>query len=625
MNVELQVAYKFITSKLRLVKLRAPSIQRNQRLPRAQLPFSTLQRRSHPATSDSLRAHHESLGREPPQIRPIPISCPGCGALSQQLYKDEAGFYNIDRRSVQAYLYGDEIFQPANPYPVRQGSIGDEIDTAKLANNATQESHEIPYCDRCHNLLHHNQGLSIANPTLADINATLKASPHHKNHVYHVLDAADFPMSLIPTLHETLALGHIRSRNRRARQTYYSHGLETDMSFIITRADLLAPKKQQVDNLLPKLVEILRDAMGTFGQRARLHVRCVSSYRGWWTKTVKEEIWERGGGQWLVGKVNVGKSGLLQTVFPKGRCDSADFRKLETASGNETLASDELRVFKHHPRSTDADMPEKFPSFSLLPPPQPLVKYPTMPIISSLPGTTASPIRIPFGNKKGELIDLPGLNRVDLSPYVFPEHRQKLIMESRLKPERIIIKPGSSLLLGGLIRITPTTEDQIIMAHVFAPLPIHLTKTEKATELQTGSIQVPTIPNYATPEAQNSMALAGTFTLKTDVTKEYAGPLTRKDAVGLKLDRLPFVVYGTDILIAGCGWVELLAQVRRPKGEDGELSQLIASAKMSGGSKHMLVPKQPQVEIWSPEGKCIRARICIGAWALGGRGPRIKK
>lgn len=86
---------------------------------------------------------------------------------------------------------------------------------------------------------------------------------------------------------------------------------------------------------------------------------------------------------------------------------------------------------------------------SLLPPAQPETPYPRMPLVSSLPGTTASPIRIPFGNNKGELIDLPGIYRSSFETSILPQHRKTLIMESRVVPEQYVVKPGQSLLLGG--------------------------------------------------------------------------------------------------------------------------------------------------------------------------------
>jgi hypothetical protein len=389
------------------------------------------------------------------------------------------------------------------------------------------------------------------------------------------------------------------------------------MSFIIARSDLLAPGKEQVDAMLPKLVEILRDAMGAFGQKARLHVRCVSSRKGWWNKTVKEEIWERGGGQWLVGKVNVGKSGLLETVFPKARCEGRDVENL-MIEANRIGPNASASVDQHNKIAADnkpeISSPEVFDEgFSLLPPPQPLKKYPTMPVISSLPGTTVSPIRIPFGNHKGELIDLPGLERSDLSPYVLEAHRHKLLLQYRMRPERIVIKPGSSLLLGGLIRITPITPNQIVMAHVFAPLTQHLTNTQKAIDLQTGALSTPSVPSMATPEAQSCMKRAGIFTLDTDVTRAYTNSLTRKDALGIKPESLPFAMYATDILIAGCGWVELVAQVRRRRMDDS-MTRLLDGAGLEAVTKGL-----PEVEVWSPEGKVVSSRTCIEAWALGKR------
>ena len=79
---------------------------------------------------------------------------------------------------------------------------------------------------------------------------------------------------------------------------------------------------------------------------------------------------------------------------------------------------------------------------SLLPPLQAETAYPRMPIVSSLPGTTASPIRIPFGNGKGELIDLPGVTRSSLHKHVQQERRKELIMHHRVVPEQHTIKPG---------------------------------------------------------------------------------------------------------------------------------------------------------------------------------------
>jgi hypothetical protein len=391
------------------------------------------------------------------------------------------------------------------------------------------------------------------------------------------------------------------------------------MSFIITRSDLLAPKKEQVDSLMPQLREILRDALGKSGDRARLgNVRLVSSKRGWWTREVKTTIWERGGANWLVGKANVGKSNIFEVIYPKGtNDDTPNFQgardEARRASVQSALAAeehllpdtDQIGVANFKPTDTEPEPePESKPedervadfhnTSSLLPPPQPEVNYPVMPIISSLPGTTASPIRIPFGKGKGELIDLPGLERRTLEPYVKPEHQLDIVMKRRVTPERIVIKPGSSLVLGGgLIRITPKTPGLIFMAHAFVPMSTHLTSTQKAMELENGERDI-NIASIVNDEKKGSVAQAGLFKLSSNVTKKYAGPLTRRDDVGLNVSRLPFVVWATDILIEGCGWVEVVAQVRKPRRTPAWCDDVDAVAKRSEGQE------QGSDASWSP-------------------------
>jgi hypothetical protein len=467
----------------------------------------------------------------------------------------------------------------------------------------------VPICDRCHHLVHHHVGESINHPSLQSIQATIDESPHKYNHIYHVLDAADFPMSLLPNLHKTLN-AHLRTQNRRSTDVHYSKGRAIEISFIINRSDLLAPKKEQVDKMMATLREILRDTLGPTGEQVRLgNVRCVSSKRGWWTKEIKNDIWERGGGGWLVGKVNVGKSNLFEVVFPKGRNDEpVNFDRVRNEIRNRPLQLEQNNTKRS---LTDAAFDN---SSSLLPPAQEETKYPVMPIISALPGTTASPIRIPFGNGKGELIDLPGLSRASLEPYVKPEHRQDLVMKSRVIPERIVIKPGSSILLGGgLIRITPKTPDLVFMSHAFVPLSVHLTSTPKAIDMQAGIRDVH-IPSVVDVSAKGKMASAGVFKLQWDVTRRHTGPLTRKDAVGLQPSVLPFIVYSTDILIEGCGWVELVAQVRKPKLEHTD------ALGVAMGEMHSAAPF-PEIEVFTPEGKFVGQRRPLNAWMTSGPKP----
>jgi len=575
----------------------------------------------------------------------LPWTCPGCGAYTQTLNADDAGFYSTSRKTVKAFVaarnavakrkhteeavglanvdndtgtgvpesFGLEdapTFQPWSAFSSDQKTS----DSGSASELALGDMPSTPVCDRCHALLHHHKGTSIIHPTIQSIQDIIADSPYKYNHVYHILDAADFPLSLIPQLHQHLSLMPQRSHNRRAKTSRFYHGQKSEMSFIITRSDLLAPTKEQVDQMMPYLLQVLRDALGSRGEDVRLgNVRCVSSKRGWWTKQLKDAIWERGGGGWMVGKANVGKSSLFESVFPKGR-SQVDFQVLrhealqDQSEGGVGLATTRNGPF-HTERFDQEGLPisespllevtEGLDEDSMLPPAPQETDYPVMPIVSSLPGTTASPIRLPFGGGRGELIDLPGLDRGNLETYVSDEHQLDLVMQSRIKPEQYVVKPGQSMVIGGLIRITPTTPDIVLLACPFVPLDSHVTNTDKAIAIQTQTVPSG-IPTITAAGVGKKMVSAGNFELKWDVTKQRAGPLTAASAVGLKPQVLPFTVFSADILIEGCGWVELAVQVRKRdyRGLEGVIDF-------------------PSVEVFSPEGKHIGVRRPMNAWALG--------
>ena len=461
---------------------------------------------------------------------------------------------------------------------------------------------KTPVCNRCHELLHHKTGVSIEHPTLKSIQAIISESPHKYNHVYHVLDAADFPLSVIPNLQQYLSLTPQRSHNRRAKKTKFYQGRRADMSFIITRSDLLAPTKEQVDEMMPYLREVLRDALGFSSSRMRLgNVHCVSSKRGWWTRKLKEDIWDRGGGGWLVGKVNVGKSNLFDSIFPKGR-------SIALPSVIERQKETTIRNGLHITSCFNDTIRED----SLLPPASLETPYPMMPIVSHMPGTTAAPIRLSFGGGKGELVDLPGLPRGSFENYVIDDHKADYLMQHRISPKQFVIKPGQSLLLGGLVRITPATPHVIMLAYPFLPIQSHVTSTTKAIEIQTQK-DLSGISKMAIPKIGGKMALAGTFPLKWDVTKKRAGPLTSSDGVGLDTKLLPFRILSTDILIEGSGWVELVVQIRK--------GPLNVDAEGEGVKEYMTSGVFPEVDVYSPQGKCIGARRPMNAWLAGGPKP----
>ena len=385
------------------------------------------------------------------------------------------------------------------------------------------------------------------------------------------------------------------------------------MSFIITRSDLLAPKKEQVDSLMPYVLQVLRDALGGYAENVRLgNVRCVSSKRGWWTKQVKEDIWTRGGGGWMVGKVNVGKSNLFENVLPKGRNDDHHLGSLRHPAqpkmpGDIHKANGDEQRIGQSTQDPPEEMKSQLPEDSLLPPAPSETPYPVLPLVSSLPGTTASPIRIPFGGGKGELIDLPGLARGNLEHFVTDPHKIDLVMRDRIKPEQLVIKPGQSLLVGGLFRLTPTTPNLVFLAYPFLPLSCHVTSTERAIAIHTqhGDSGVSTI---AKPGIGSRMKSAGSFSLKWDVTKQRAGPLTKAAAAGLNTKTLSFVVFSADILVEGCGWIELAAQVRKRDMEAG-----------TEPNDSFDTRPYPRIEVSSPDGGHVGVRQPMGIWSLCGK------
>ena len=588
----------------------------------------------------NLRTESSKLSLDPRTTSVLlPHTCPGCGAFTQDLRPDQAGFFSVGRKQVKQYLertaFGPstpkdpetEIFNKVSLHLANdlqktfqnagaqqhQFQLHDSVETARKRDKAT------PICDRCHDLIHHGTGTPITDMTIHSVKAMISESPYKRNHIYHVLDAADFPLSLVPTLHNRLSLAPQRSKNRRATTEVYMQGRKADLSFIITRADLLAPRKEQVDHLMPYLVQVLRDAIGGSADHVRLgNVHCVSSKRGWWTVGIKDQIWDRGGAGWMVGKANVGKSTLFESVFPKGRSSGTGPLKPNPRSAlpteaedledhieddSETTTEQITDSSSARPTTDGSDVLRDFGD-ALLPPVPKEQNYPTLPIASSLPGTTAAPLRHLFGNGKGELIDLPGLPRGDLHDLVLPEYQKDLVMSSRITPKQITIKPRQSLLVGGLFRIDSLHPSAVLLAYTFAPLPTYVMDTEMAKQTS-AETKISSRVDIAKTEVKDRMKSAGSFPLKWDVTKTRTGSLTRKDAGGLSANRLPFMVLSTDVLIEGCGWIELVAQVRKREleGDDQE-------------SPWFDTRPYPMIEIFSPNGGHIGVRRPMEAWSL---------
>ncbi|KAG6208576.1 hypothetical protein E4U35_008271 [Claviceps purpurea] len=512
--------------------------------------------------------------------RTLPVTCSGCGAFSQTADAQQLGYFDLQRKKVQQWLK-PQNGKASNSRRLREAAAEeDEIVDNLLKNMPSEElkalglsaetmfgeeqatvanpvAEKPPVCDRCHDLIYYSTTKDTAkvpmpHPTVESLRETIEESPYRYNHVYHIIDAADFPMSLIPRLNVLLGGKNLRTKNRRSRPEKPYGDQQIEMSFIITRSDLLGPTKEIVDSKMPYLREVLREALGRFGSRVRLgNVSCVSARRVWWTKELREEVWNRGGGGWMVGKVNVGKSQLFEHIYPKGRMSE------DGGEDQADAVSDETGRGKKFQQDLDLD--------ELLPPAQPATNYPPMPLVSPLPGTTASPIRVPFGNGKGELIDLPGLARSDLELFVKKEDRETLVMQKRVVPEQRTVKSGRSLILGGgLIRITPRTPGLIFLMYNFTPLKDHVTVTDKAIAFSENTRVSIGVPSILSPDVNEYTSKhAGRFKLSYDVTKASAGPLTRKNAVAIPVERLSFRVLSVDILIEGVGFVEITVQVRR--------------------------------------------------------------
>ncbi|KAI1765813.1 hypothetical protein GGR53DRAFT_244671 [Hypoxylon sp. FL1150] len=663
----------------------ATLVSRRQRLgavassSHVQPPSWRIQRRCLHAEADAPAEPIISADRsvpEPFSTQKLPRQCRGCGALSQTSFPNQPGYYDLGRKAVRNYLrppaadrsrHEDKIYEDALKHFDHKELEAKGVDVEALMSSIVppetvqRPPPKVPLCDRCHILMHNHSGESIYHPSIDSIRDTILESPYKYNHIYHVLDAADFPMSLLPRIHEILNMAPIRTKNRRSRAGKYYGNQKTELSFVITRCDLLAPTKAQVDSLFPYLQEVLRDALGRTGRHVRLgNLIAVSSKRSWWTKELKEDIWKRAGAGWMVGKANVGKSQLFEAVFPKGRMESTPSKHqitvdmhAKTTSNQETAGAEKsetqpelIEDGKAAPEIEEIEE-EELDEYALLPPAPKETNYPEMPLVSDLPGTTASPIRIPFGNGRGELIDLPGLERTGLEQHVKAEHRLSLIMHSRIVPEQMTLTPGRSLLVGGFIRITPREPAPIMLTYAFTPIQAHVTRTDKAIGIQdqTGEVN---IENIAVPGTGEKTKLAGSFQLKWDVTKQRTGPLTRKDSIGLKVEQLPYRVLSTDILIEGVGWVEITAQMRtkdlferKPRlnteaveePQQKELTALERLEALAEDPKKKRAPPAPArvpvsekteddepnwpiVDVYSPEGKFISCRKPMNGWVL---------
>ena len=355
----------------------------------------------------------------------------------------------------------------------------------------SQIDRPMPVCERCVQLKLHTKGLPNvelslkAYPDLNTLVELISESKHERNHIYHLIDAADYPLSLIPSLRPYLMQYLPPSKARRLT-----------VSYIVTRADLLMPKETQVTSLMTYWKSVMKAALPP-GETIEGHrdprggtFRVISVRNGWSIELVKSElskmvgekvkssdrrVKQREGGIWIVGKVNVGKSRFLREVVPRGSYTVLDkivqpsvpLPKLPDFDINSLSGQEKVQAFlkqleenekAKNPNITQQALDKildttriRIVNTNLSVEELPLAK----PTVSQVPGTTVNPIRVALRNPMvlgknqgvcGEIIDLPGFERGSFLNFVRPECKKYVLMEERVDPLQYVVKPSKSLL-----------------------------------------------------------------------------------------------------------------------------------------------------------------------------------
>ncbi|KAL7275710.1 Mitochondrial ribosome small subunit biogenesis protein [Rhizina undulata] len=665
----------------RIIRL-SPRLRRFSPLPYqapalAAAPRFVFQPRYHSLQSEAPASNsHEVVGETPHNIKlpkwTPPEYCPGCGAPSQHADENLPGHYpkrlgmrkmvklaGIKLKSSKAKREED-VWKKAleqikgeadvlrelgvvEPAPARtdaefdrdavgegEGERGRDIETGKESDvkflEADPQLGQKPLrpslCTRCHSILHHHSASPLPSyPTLQTLTNLILESKHRKNHIYHLLDAADLPMSLKRGLKKHL----YENLPREIRKNL-------SISYVVTRADLLMPGEGQISSLMTWIKKVVKDALPG-GEKVEAHgpgekVHAISVRRGWGVGIIKQEIKEREGAAWILGKVNVGKSRFVGEVWPEGgQARPVDVREAEEFGVLPKKGKNENE--KSTVVGEEGQLKGVLEKFSKVVPEQvaPAPVAAISPTVSDVPGTTAAPIRVSFktagrgGKVWSELIDLPGLEswvgfgETGLLKYVRPEKQKDVMMETIIKHQQHSLKSGQTLLLGGLIAITIKTPRINALTHPFTALPAHVTANKKVfghlthPEPSTSQIELYQKPHYGLPqpppesesESASEVELphfpppfssAGTFKLTTDVTAQRSPHLWSKSPEAL--EKLPYKVMSTDILLEGIGWVEIAAQVRNREIKHGG--------------------KEVEIEVWTPDGRGVGQRVPMGAF-----------
>jgi hypothetical protein len=132
-----------------------PGILKFARQPASQLSRCTVRQRQHPSRTSQRRLIHTTVSNVAEKIRPnlkvglekLPQQCPGCGALSQLIEKDDPGFYTLTRRGVKEYLgalSAHEISQEDVIVKAAVENAGSAAESLNLGNLSTPCKEPFP-------------------------------------------------------------------------------------------------------------------------------------------------------------------------------------------------------------------------------------------------------------------------------------------------------------------------------------------------------------------------------------------------------------------------------------------------------------------------------------------------
>ncbi|KAI9018946.1 P-loop containing nucleoside triphosphate hydrolase protein [Hyaloraphidium curvatum] len=518
-----------------------PRIAQAPRLPAAASPALA----SHVQLSQRRAAGQATKSRSRP-------SCPGCGARFQHTDPEGAGYQppvrSQTRPSIHARIASrlkdqgplnaaTEIpdgVEHINPGQLRKllkarkeaKKLGQRVpDTDTPIADVEAAAAERRICRRCHALLHHSEEPTRRFPDPTRSFAELLLTP--TGIVVNVLDATDLPGSLVPELRKMVGND---KRVILAVNKIDAMPAGWDPSTLEDYVDNAARKAGvQVDDVvlvsastkegIPELAAAVKEQMASL--RARGEDPSI----------------------WFVGRTNVGKSRLLNTLVDVAvrRFGGGPFEALSTIAPLPGTTVDLVRT--------------------------PLERYGTLFNVDEDPaaGAATSAAETPRGKAKSSpaLVDTPGLpHPTNLLNLLTLSECRSVAPKRALSPRGYIVQEGKTLFIGGVARLDCVEGE--IEADVYASRNVttHRTDSERAAELyerHLGGLLVPPVPAGEVPSERDDEAGAESAIdrkLPEDDPRLAAFP-PLKPALTLDVPAGPKSAAGTDVVLSGLGWVTL--------------------------------------------------------------------